>query len=396
MTVAADHESTVAGRNEELKVLREAKQVLLSTTSGAEGQTYSMLQLAEATRLSSRLRTHADLANAEVVTLVKRLAQEHHSAALAQLASRIETVIRFGAADGADPFAKVKGLISDLIAKLEAEAAAEATEKAYCDDQMAKTEFKQTELEDDIAKLTSKIDQASAASTALKAEVKQLQADLARIAKEQAEMDKVREESHAAYVEAKADLELGLKGVRDALQMLRGYYGGGAAAAMLQAGDNQPAPPVLHEKATGAGQSIIGILEVVESDFAKNLAEEEQEEADAEAEYQKMTQENKVTTTLKEQDSKYKTQEFVALDKAIGNLSSERETANSELSAVNEYYGKMKERCIAKPETYEERQARRTAEINGLKQALAILEDETAFVQRGKRRTHIRGALEAR
>merc|ERR1719150_2967457 len=154
---------------------------------------------------------------------------------------------------------------------------------------------------------------------------------------------------------------------------------------MLQAGDDQPAPPVLHEKATGAGQSIIGILEVVESDFAKNLAEEEQEEADAEAEYQKMTQENKVTTTLKQQDSKYKTQEFVALDKAIGNLSSDRETANSELSAVNEYYGKIKERCIAKPETYEERQARRTAEINGLKQALAILEDEAAFMQRGKR-----------
>merc|ERR1719464_290539 len=115
----------------------------------------------------------------------------------------------------------------------------------------------------------------------------------------------------------------------------------------------QPAPPELHAKATGAGQSIIGILEVVESDFAKNLAEEEQEEADAEAEYQKMTQENKVTTTLKQQDVKYKTQEFVGLDKAIADLSSDRETANSELSAVNEYYGKIKERCIAKPETYE-------------------------------------------
>merc|ERR1719195_270210 len=344
-----------------------------------------MLQLAESRRAGSRLRTRADLANAEVVTLVKRLAQEHHSAALAQLASRIEAIVRYGAADGADPFGKVKGLISDLIRKLEAEAASEATEKAYCDDQLAKTEAKQTELEDDIAKLTTKIDQASAASAALKAEVKQLQADLAAIAKEQAEMDNVRSETNAAYVQAKADLELGLKGVREALQILKGYYGGSAAAAMLQAGDDQPAPPKLFEKATGAGQSIIGILEVVESDFAKNLAEEEQEESDAEAEYQKMTQENKVSTTLKSQDVKYKTQEFVALDKAIGDLSSDRETANSELNAVNEYYGKIKERCIAKPETYEERQARRTAEINGLKEALAILEDETAFMQCGNR-----------
>merc|ERR550525_781745 len=189
-----------------------------------------MLQLGE--RVGTRLQTRTDLANAEVVNLVKRLAEEHHSAQLAQLASRIEAVIRYGASDGADPFAKVKGLIADLIAKLEAEGAAEATEKAYCDDQMAKTEAKQTELEDDIATLTTKIDQASAASAALKAEVRQLQADLAEIAKEQAEMDKVREESHAAYVEAKADLELGLKGVREALQILKGYYGGGAAAAM--------------------------------------------------------------------------------------------------------------------------------------------------------------------
>merc|ERR1719410_1085962 len=318
--------------------------------------------------------------------MVKRLAKEQHSAALAQLASRVSAILHYGASAGDDPFVKVRGLISDMISKLEAEAHAEATEKAYCDEQIAKTEQKQTELEDDIAKLTSKIDQASAASAALKAEVKELQAELAQIAKEQAEMDKVREESHAAYVEAKADLELGLKGVREALQILKGYYSGSAAAAMLQAGDDQSAPPVLHEKATGAGQSIIGILEVVESDFAKNLAEEEQEEADAEAEYQKMTQENKVTTTLKQQDVKYKTQEFVGLDKAIGSLSSDGETANSELDAVNAYYGKLKERCIAKPEAYEERQARRTAEITGLKEALSILEDETAFVQRGKRR----------
>jgi hypothetical protein len=41
---------------------------------------------------------------------------------------------------------KVKGLISDMINKLEAEAGAEATEKAYCDEQMAKTEEKNQNL----------------------------------------------------------------------------------------------------------------------------------------------------------------------------------------------------------------------------------------------------------
>merc|ERR1740121_1005684 len=117
----------------------------------------------------------------------------------------------------------------------------------------------------------------------------------------------------------------------------------------------QPTVPELHSQATGPGTSIIGILEVVESDFAKNFATEETEEADAAAEYEKMTQENKVTKTLKEQDVKYKTQEFNSLDKSAAELSADKETADTELSAVLEYYAKIKERCIAKPETYESR-----------------------------------------
>merc|ERR1719266_1331862 len=107
----------------------------------------------QASRVSSRMHSRADLASAEVVSLVKRLAKEHHSTALAQLVSRMDAVFRLGAGNGADPFAKVKELITDLVSKLEAEGDAEATEKAYCDEQMAKTEAKKTELEGDISAL---------------------------------------------------------------------------------------------------------------------------------------------------------------------------------------------------------------------------------------------------
>merc|ERR1719436_463676 len=157
-------------------------------------------------QVRSGMRTHADLAGSEVVNIVKRLAKENNSPALAQLASRIAAVMQYGASAGEDPFAKVKGLIKNLIVKLEAEAGAEATEKAYCDEQMAKTEAKQTELEDDVAKLTAKIDQDSARSASLKAEVKVLQGELFNLAKLQAEMVTIRHNENAAYVEAKADL----------------------------------------------------------------------------------------------------------------------------------------------------------------------------------------------
>merc|ERR1719258_79186 len=147
----------------------------------------------------------------------------------------------------------------------------------------------------------------------------------------------------------------------------------------------QPAVPQQHEKSGGAGGSIINILEVCESDFATNLAKEETEEADAQGEYEKTTQENKVTKTTKSQDAKYKSAEATALDKEITELSGDRDTSNTELSAVMEYYSKIKERCIAKPETYEERKARREAEIEGLKEALSILESEAAFMQRSRK-----------
>merc|ERR1712050_276074 len=95
-----------------------------------------------------------------------------------------------------------------------------------------------------------------------------------------------------------------------------------------------------------------------------------------------------------EQDVKYKSQEAQSQDKTAAEYSADRDSASSELSAVLEYYGKIKDRCIAKPETYAARKARREAEINGLKEALSILEEETALVQR-KRHGSFRGSLAA-
>jgi hypothetical protein len=390
MTVAGDHEATMKSRAEELKALAMAKKMLSETSSGAVGQSYSFIQVVQ----GSNLQTRTDLANAEIVSLIKKLAKENHSTALAQLASRVSATLRYGAASGQDPFAKVKELIVGMIAKLETEAKSESTEKDYCDDELAKTEVKKSELEADISKLTAKIDQAAAKSAGLKTDVKEVQAELAKMAKSQAEADKIRREQNAEYKQAKSDLELGLAGVRKALGVLREYYGGSAAAsaALLQGSDGfdammqQPSMPQKHSKADGAGGSIIGMLEVVESDFAKDLATEETVEADAAAEYEKVSMTNRVSKTMMEQDVKYKTKEFKGLDKTISELAGDKETAGTEQSAVLEYYAKIKERCIAKPLSYEERKGRREAEVQGLKEALSILEGETAFVQHGKKR----------
>merc|ERR1719263_636487 len=269
-----------------------------------------------------------------------------------------------GSRAGDDPFVKVRGLITEMIAKLEKEAAAEATHKAFCDKEMGETNAKKDDKTAEVEKLTTKIDVAKARSAKLKEEVATLQKELAELAKMQAEMDALRQKEKELFDASKPEMEAGIEGVKMALKILREYYAKEDKA---------------HAAAEGAGGSIIGILEVVEADFTKGLAEMIANEEAAAKAYEEQTHENEIERTMKEQDVKYKTKSELEGDLA---------SVQTELDAVLEYLEKLKDRCIAKPETYEERQRRRQAEIAGLKEALKILEGETALLQ-VKRHLHV-------
>merc|ERR550525_762156 len=112
--------------------------------------------------------------------------------------------------DGQDPFAKVKGLITEMIAKLEEAAGADASHKAYCDKELAETNAKKAERDAKIEKLSNKIGQMLARSAQLKEEAAALQAALSKLAEAQAEMTKLRGEEHEDYLKNKADTEQGL------------------------------------------------------------------------------------------------------------------------------------------------------------------------------------------
>merc|ERR1719265_1132864 len=233
-----------------------------------------------------------------------------------------------------------------------------------------KTEQKKGDLEDTMAKLKTKIDKMSADSANLKEEVATLQNELAQLAKAQAEMDAMRQKERAQYESDKKELEEGIEGLQMALKILRDYY--------ASDGDD-------HGRASGAGSSIIGLLEVCESDFSKSLADANSDEDAAQQDYDRMTKENQIARVMKEQDVKYKTKEHKSLDKAITEAQSDLGSAESEHAAVVEYYKRLKEQCIAKPMPYEERKRRREAEIAGLKEALEILEGEAVFLQKTDR-----------
>merc|ERR1712099_30899 len=131
----------------------------------------------------------------------------------------------------------------------------------------------------------------SARSAQLKDEVATLQAELAKLAKAQANMDKIRQEEKSAYGENKAELEKGITGIQAALKVLTEYYASEGKA---------------HSSADGAASGIIGLLEVCEADFSKNLAQITSDEDLAASEYEQVTKDNQIERTAKTQDAKYK------------------------------------------------------------------------------------------
>merc|ERR1719152_1109334 len=211
----------------------------------------------------------------------------------------------------------------------------------------------------------------TAKSAKLKEEVATLQKELSELAKAQAEMDKLRAEEKGAFDKNSAEMKKGIEGVKLALKVLNENY----------------AKDKSYASADGAGSGIIGLLEVCESDFTKGLAEMTATEQTAASEYDRETKENEITKATKTQDVKYKTKESKGLDKATAEATADRSGVQEELDAVNQYYSGIKARCVAKAETYAERVKRRTAEIAGLKEALAILEGEAVLLQRKSKHT---------
>merc|ERR1719454_167478 len=365
MAKAEEYETSQHSRSEELTALDTAKKVLVEKTAGAAEREYSFIQVSAQTRVGARAKQAKD----DVLNLIQGLAKAQGDKAISMLAERVEAASMLGA----DPFAKIKGLISEMIEKLEEEAAKEDAHKAFCDKEMKETKAKKEDKETDLDDLSTKIDKATSKIAKLTEEIATLEEELGEIAKAQQEADKIRAEEKAAWAEAKADYESGIEGVGMALKVLRDYYAE-KEEALLQA---------QHDKATGAASGIIGMLEVVESDFTKSLAEGTAKEAMAQEEYEKLTMDNKIATTEKETAVKYKTKDKKETEEMLVGLKEDKETTEKEYAAVMEYWEELQGMCIAKPEPYAERKRRREAEIAGLKEALTILEEEagSAFLQ---------------
>merc|ERR1719473_2520725 len=103
---------------------------------------------------------------------LKGLGRKFHSYALTQLVSSARS----------DPFGKIRGLIEGMIAKLTKEAAEEADQKSFCDEELSESKAKQTEISGKLDKTVARVEKA--------------EADKAKIDGGQAEATKVLQEEH--------------------------------------------------------------------------------------------------------------------------------------------------------------------------------------------------------
>jgi len=364
---AVDAEISQKSREEELKALAEARKIIEESVGGAAERQYrGFLQVAQ----------KSDEVFEHVAQKIKALGKKEHNFMLTQLAGQIRSAVSMNA----DPFEKVKGLIKGMISRLLVQANEEATHKAFCDKETSQNEAKRNKLQAEVNKLNTRIEAATVGATRLKQEIAELQAALSDTAKSQKNIDEMRAAEHNEFIKAKADFEQGLEGIRGALRLLREYYQNGGAS-LLQTEQRAAPTTSTHGKNIDSASGIISILEVAESDFARSLAEAQASEDDSVAAYEKTTQENKVSSATKRTNVAGKEKEVQHLEQQIGNASSDRGGSQSELQAVMEYLEKLRPQCTVIPESYDQRKARREQEIEGLKQALNILENEVAFAQ---------------
>jgi len=307
----------------------------------------------------------------QLVQKFQQLGKKFHSFALMQMAS----------AAGSDPFVKIRGLIEDMLTKLINEANEEATQKAFCDEELGKSRASLAEKTAKSDKLQTRIDGASATIAELSEAVKTLESEVAEIDKAQAEATKIRTQEHSDNTQASKDFRDSADAVMAAIGVLRSFYEGGAFVQV-----SSKAGPDFGGAKSDTGSSIVSVLEVAESDFTRLLAETETSENAAAGAYTKLTQENKVSKATKEADSKAKASEMKSLTVQLGHHKEDHASVGAELDAVNDYLEKLKPQCESKAMSYEERKAAREAEISGLKEALEILEGNSMALFQGEAR----------
>jgi len=342
-----------ASAAEEMQTLDSAKDVLAS----------KVVVLAQTGMHTRRVSVEQMEKREQVVSMLRRLGRRFNSFGLLQAASAAQ----------ADPFEKVRGLIKEMIAKLEKQASDEASQKEVCDKNLKENREKKANKEAALQKYETRFTGAQAKSTKRKQQIAELQKELKELATATKEATEQRNKSNVDNTAIIEDNKASAAAVAEAIGILRSFYEGGEpAAAFVQKGEAAPGVEFSAKKGD-ASHSIIAILETAQADFTKLFQETEEEEAAELADYKKVMQEAEVTKAKKEASIMGKTSEVKALKVQMADTQTDIDSTSQEHADVVTALSAWEEKCANKAMSYEERKKRREAELAGLGEALEVL-----------------------
>merc|ERR1719412_688845 len=362
---AADFESRQTLRAEEIEAIMKAIEIISSAAVAGNAKTYlPALPQVHAVSFASLRTDSSSQIQARVAQFLSDRARQLDSRVLATLSARV--------AD--DPFAKVKKMIKDLITRLMEEANEEAEHKGWCDTELSTNEQTRKEKTAAVETLHAEIDQLEASIAKLTEEITDLTEAVAALDAAMAKATTIRTEEKATNEVTIKDSQEAQTAVAQALTVLKEFYAkAGDATALLQQPEIFDSPYKGMQSENGG---VVGMLEVIESDFARLEADTKAAEATAQKEYDTFMTDSKVDKEAKSTDIEHKTAKKQDEEQALTVKQSDLEGTQKELDAALAYFDKLKPSCVDAGVSYEDRVKRREEEIQSLQEALRILNGE--------------------
>merc|ERR1719356_782961 len=369
---ATDFESRQTLREEELEAVQKAIDIISSDAVSGNAEKHLAATDEERAAYGSafavlRSATSSE-SQEEAARYLRQQAGKLNSRVLSALATRVE----------ADPFKKVKKMIKDLITRLMEEANEEAEHKGWCDTELATNEQTRKTKTMAVETLHAEIDQLETSIAKLTEEIAEHTKEEAELRKAVEEATELRKKEKEKNLQTIADAQEAQTAVAQALVVLKEFYAKAAEATALV--QQQPEAPEIFDKPyTGMGGEaggVVGMLEVIESDFARLEGDTTAAEEAAQKEYETFMTDSKVDLMGQEKDIEHKTTKVKNEKEALVVKKADKEGTQKELDAALLYFDKLKPSCIGEPESYEDRVARREEEIESLQTALRILSGE--------------------
>jgi len=287
------------------------------------------------------------------------------------------------------PLDKVKGLIKGMIEKLQKEAEEAASVHEFCNQEKSKNDEatkRNTAKKDE---LQSTIDKASSRKDQLQDQIAELTQEIAELDASTEEAIKIRQEAHDTFVKAEKDFSEAADAVQDAMDVLKDYYDNALFLQKSAVKIASKAPPKLGGAKQDSAGGILSILDTMAGEFTKTVAELQSTEKEEVKAFKDLKKRNFDSKTAKETAVIKAQNEIGSMDITLGHATEDHKLVMKELKAIDEYVLKLKPTCEGRPMSYSERKAKRDAEIEGLKEAITVLEENTpTFLQKSANLRH--------